>query len=116
MLKTEMNQELPIDYVKPRRESFFYHTQNNEKLSCFLTGCSEMLMANAVMQLAAKTPGKEAMAMESFAKALRQVRFLPLNNYPLHVWTDLISSGCLSVCFSAYRLLYFWQTFFLKFN
>ena len=36
-------------------------------------GCSEMLMANAVSQLAAKTPGKEAMAMESFAKALRQV-------------------------------------------
>ena len=36
-------------------------------------GCSEMLMANAVQQLAARTPGKEAMAMESFAKALRQV-------------------------------------------
>ncbi len=38
-----------------------------------LVGSSEMLMANAVSQLAAKTPGKEAMAMESFAKALRQV-------------------------------------------
>ncbi len=37
-----------------------------------------MLMANAVMQLAAKTPGKEAMAMESFAKALRQVRLITL--------------------------------------
>lgn len=36
-------------------------------------GCSEMLMANAVMQLAAKTPGKESIAMEAFAKALRQV-------------------------------------------
>ena len=32
-----------------------------------------MLMANAVSELAAKTPGKEAVAMESFAKALRQV-------------------------------------------
>ena len=32
-----------------------------------------MLMANAVQQLAAKTPGKEAMAMEAFAKALRKV-------------------------------------------
>ena len=37
------------------------------------TGCSEMLMANAVSQLAARTPGKEAVAIESFAKALRQV-------------------------------------------
>ena len=34
-----------------------------------------MLMANAVSQLATKTPGKEAMAMESFAKSLRQVHF-----------------------------------------
>jgi T-complex protein 1 subunit beta len=30
-------------------------------------------MANAVSQLAAKTPGKEAIAMEAFAKALRMV-------------------------------------------
>lgn len=36
-------------------------------------GCSEMLMANAVSLLAAKTPGKEAMAIESFARALRMV-------------------------------------------
>ena len=36
-------------------------------------GCSEMLMANAVQKLALTNPGKEAMAMESFAKALRQV-------------------------------------------
>ena len=40
----------------------------------FLTlGCSETLMANAVSKLAAKTAGKEALAIESFAKALRQV-------------------------------------------
>ena len=38
-----------------------------------VVGASEMLMANAVSVLAAKTPGKEAVAMESFAKALRQV-------------------------------------------
>lgn len=38
-----------------------------------LSGASEMLMANAVSQLAAKTPGKEAAAMEAFAAALRQV-------------------------------------------
>lgn len=37
------------------------------------SGASEMLMANAVSQLAAKTPGKEAAAMEAFAAALRQV-------------------------------------------
>lgn len=37
-------------------------------------GSSEMLMANAVQKLAATTPGKESMAIESFAKALRQVK------------------------------------------
>lgn len=36
-------------------------------------GASEMLMAEAVSQLAARTPGKEAIAIESFAKALRQL-------------------------------------------
>jgi len=36
-------------------------------------GCSEMLMANAVMEAAATTPGKEAIAMESFAKALSEL-------------------------------------------
>jgi hypothetical protein len=38
-----------------------------------------MLMATAVSQLAEKTPGKESVAIESFAHALRQVmksRFL----------------------------------------
>jgi len=32
-----------------------------------------MLMANAVSQLAAKTPGKEAIAIEAYARALRMV-------------------------------------------
>merc|ERR1711936_871674 len=36
-------------------------------------GCSEMLMANAVAEEAAVTPGKEARAMESFANALRNM-------------------------------------------
>jgi len=36
-------------------------------------GCSEMLMAKAVDELAAKTAGKEAKAMEAFATALRQL-------------------------------------------
>lgn len=34
-------------------------------------GCSEMLMANAVQNLALKTAGKEAVAMEAYARALR---------------------------------------------
>lgn len=36
-------------------------------------GCSEMAMACAVMKAAAKTGGKEAIAMESFARALQQL-------------------------------------------
>jgi T-complex protein 1 subunit beta len=34
-------------------------------------GCSEMLMACAVQAEAARTPGKDSVAMESFAKALQ---------------------------------------------
>jgi T-complex protein 1 subunit beta len=41
-------------------------------------GCSEMMMANAVQNLAAVTPGKESVAIESFARALRQVRSILL--------------------------------------
>lgn len=36
-------------------------------------GCSEALMAKAVQDLALKTPGKESVAMESFAHALLQI-------------------------------------------
>jgi chaperonin GroEL (HSP60 family) len=36
-----------------------------------VVGCSEMLMACAVQSEAAKTPGKESVAMESFARALQ---------------------------------------------
>jgi len=36
-------------------------------------GASEMLMANVVSQLAARTAGKEAVAIEAYAKALRMV-------------------------------------------
>jgi T-complex protein 1 subunit beta len=38
-------------------------------------GCAELVMAKAVDQLAHVTPGKKALAMESFSKALRQVSF-----------------------------------------
>merc|ERR1719264_1730720 len=44
-----------------------------ETKTVFGGGCSEMLMANAVMEAAATTPGKEAIAMEAFAKALSQL-------------------------------------------
>lgn len=40
-----------------------------------------MLMAKVVTDLANRTPGKEAVAMESFAKALRMVRHV----IP-HIW------------------------------
>ncbi|KFO24748.1 T-complex protein 1 subunit beta [Fukomys damarensis] len=43
-------------------------------------GCSEMLMAHAVTQLASRTPGKEAVAMESFAKALRMLPTIIADN------------------------------------
>merc|ERR1711976_1034945 len=44
-----------------------------ETRTVFGGGCSEMLMANAVSELAAKTPGKDAVAIEAFAKALRML-------------------------------------------
>ena len=43
-------------------------------------GCSEMLMANAVSELASRTPGKEAVAIQSFAKALRQLPTIIADN------------------------------------
>ena len=43
-------------------------------------GCSEMLMANAVQELASKTPGKESVAIESFARALRQLPTIIADN------------------------------------
>lgn len=43
-------------------------------------GSTEMLMANAVSQLAAQTPGKESFAMEGFARALRQLPTIIADN------------------------------------
>lgn len=43
-------------------------------------GCSEVRMANAVNRLALETPGKEAMAVESFATALRQIPIIIADN------------------------------------
>merc|ERR1719412_3103670 len=44
-----------------------------ETKTTFGGGCSEMIMANAVMDAAASTPGKEAIAMEAFAHALAEI-------------------------------------------
>ncbi len=43
-------------------------------------GCSEMLMANAVSNLAEQTPGKESIAMEAFARALRKLPTIIADN------------------------------------
>jgi len=43
-------------------------------------GCSEMLMARAVRQLADATPGKEAMAIQAFANALQQLPTIIADN------------------------------------
>lgn len=43
-------------------------------------GSSEMLMADAVSRLASRTPGKEAVAMEAYAKALRQLPSIMIDN------------------------------------
>eukprot|EP01103_Thecamoeba_quadrilineata_P021379 TRINITY_DN9809_c0_g1_i1.p1 TRINITY_DN9809_c0_g1~~TRINITY_DN9809_c0_g1_i1.p1 ORF type:complete len:538 (+),score=141.73 TRINITY_DN9809_c0_g1_i1:161-1615(+) len=43
-------------------------------------GSSEMVMARAVEEAAAKTPGKEAIALESFAKALRAIPTIIADN------------------------------------
>ena len=39
-----------------------------------------MLMAQAVSELAAQTPGKDSMAIEAFAKALRQLPVIIADN------------------------------------
>jgi len=47
---------------------------------CYGGGASEMLMATAVSKLAEKTPGKESVAIESFARALRQLPMIIADN------------------------------------
>jgi len=45
----------------------------NEHRTVLGGGCSEMLMAKAVEELAKKTAGKQAIAIEAFARALRMI-------------------------------------------
>ncbi|CAF4129384.1 unnamed protein product, partial [Adineta steineri] len=47
---------------------------------CYGGGAAEMLMATAVSQLAVKTAGKESVAIESFARALRQLPTIIADN------------------------------------
>jgi T-complex protein 1 subunit beta len=53
-------------------------------------GVPELIMARAVEQQAARTPGKKALAMESFAKALRSIPGTICDNAGLDS-ADLIS-------------------------
>jgi len=43
-------------------------------------GCSEMIMAHAIDELATKTPGKKAIALESFSRALRMIPTIIADN------------------------------------
>jgi len=43
-------------------------------------GCSEMIMAKAVDELATKTAGKKALALEAFSRALRQIPTIIADN------------------------------------
>ena len=46
----------------------------------FRSGCAEMRMARHVEELAARTAGKEALAIEGFARALRQIPIIIADN------------------------------------
>jgi len=51
-----------------------------ETRTVFGGGCSEMLMANAVDELAKNTKGKKAIAMESYSRALRMIPTIIADN------------------------------------
>jgi len=54
-------------------------------------GCSEMIMAKAVDELALRTNGKKAMAVEAFARALRRIPTIICDNAGLDS-SDLITN------------------------
>eukprot|EP01135_Chromosphaera_perkinsii_P004396 Nk52_evm47s279 gene=Nk52_evmTU47s279 len=55
-------------------------TAVKETRTVFGGGCSEMLMSTAVDALAQKTPGKESVAIEAYARALRQLPTIIADN------------------------------------
>jgi len=52
----------------------------NDTKTVYGGGCAEMIMAKAVDELASITPGKKAMALESFSRALRQIPTIIADN------------------------------------
>jgi T-complex protein 1 subunit beta len=52
----------------------------NDTKTVYGGGCSEMIMAKAVDELATKTAGKKAMALESLSRALRQIPTIIADN------------------------------------
>lgn len=52
----------------------------NETRTVLGGGCSEMLMSKAIDELAKTTPGKKALAMEAFSRALRQIPTIIADN------------------------------------
>jgi len=55
-------------------------TVASERRTCLGAGCSEALMAKAVDELAKKTPGKKAIAIESFSNALLKLPTIIADN------------------------------------
>lgn len=68
-----------------------------------------MLMANSVSQLAAKTPGKEAAAMEAFAAALRQVQ-INKNRITIYIYLQYKNTTTLIPIITTYISQPFIQT------
>ena len=54
-------------------------TRWSDRLTC-VSGCSETLMAVAVLEEAGRTAGKEAVAMEAYARALLQLPTIIADN------------------------------------
>ena len=62
-----------------------------EKRTVYGAGCSEILMADVVDEAARKTPGKIALAMEAFSRALRQIPMIIASNAGLDA-PEIVSS------------------------
>jgi chaperonin GroEL (HSP60 family) len=72
-------------------------------------GCAEMTMAVAVDEEAKRTEGKKALAVEAFARALRQVRRLFLSLHFLHLFLPPPSHLFLSLNSLRFHLRVRWE-------
>nr|AAL35372.1 CCT chaperonin beta subunit [Physarum polycephalum] len=52
----------------------------SESKTVFGGGCAEMIMSKAIDEVAKQTPGKKALALDSFSKALRQIPTILADN------------------------------------